>query len=194
MYVTENRNHRVKKLRLSDKTFISKFGSNGTSDGQFSEPRGICIDPEGKVFVADHGNHRIQVFQPDGTFAYCIKADRNNEESTFKNPWGIAFDPQGRLHIVANSSNCIKIYTPEGVYIESYGSGTISRPAGIAIDEEGYIATTQYASDGCLWIYNPDHTQLVCTIKNFSYPVGVTCDAEGMFWIADECNDRVQKY
>ena len=191
MYITENNNHRVKKLRLSDKTFISKFGSYGTSDGQFSSPRGICIDPEGKVFVADHSNHRIQVFQPDGTFAYCIKPDPNNKESTFKNPWGIAFDPQGRLHIVANGSNCIKIYTPEGVYMESYGSGTISSPAGIAIDEEGYIAITQNGS--YLWIYNPDHTQLVHTI-NIVYSVGVTCDAEGMFWITDNGNYRVQKY
>ena len=78
--------------------------------------------------------------------------------------------------------------------MESYGSGTIDHPAGITIDEEGYIAITQYASSGCLWIYNPYHTQLVHTIKNFYYPVGVTCDAEGMFWIADECNDCVQKY
>ena len=192
MYVTENNNHRVKKLRLSDKTFISKFGSNGTSDGQFSNPRGICIDPEGKVFVADHNNHRIQVFQPDGTFAYCIKPDPNNEESTFQRPWGIAFDPQGRLHIAAHGSNCIKIYTQEGVYIESYGSGTINCPAGIAIDEEGYIAITQCG--GCLWIYNPDHTQLVYTINNIGYSVGVTCDAKGMFWITDYGNHRVQKY
>ena len=194
MYITENNNHRVKKLRISDKTFLSMFGSNGTSDGQFSSPRGICIDPEGKVFVADHSNHRIQVFQPDGTFAYCIKADPNNKESAFKSPCGIAFDPQGRLHIAAYGSNCIKIYTPEGVYMESYGSGTISRPAGIAIDEEGYIAITQYAKSGCLWIYNPDHTQLVHTIQHLSSPVGVACDGEGMFWVVEYGNSCVQKY
>lgn len=194
MYVAENNNHRVKKLRISDKTFISKFGTYGTADGQFNDPRGICIDPQGKVFVADFSNHRIQIYQPDGTFAYSIKADPNNEESAFKSPWGIAFDPQGRLHIAAYSSHCIKIYTPEGVYMDSYGRGTITHPAGIAIDEEGYIAITQYASSGRLWIYNPDHTQSVPPIQSLSYPVGVTCDAEGMFWVAEYGNYRVHKY
>ena len=39
---------------------ISSFGSKGMKDGQFLQPKGICVDPEGKnVFVADSGNNRI---------------------------------------------------------------------------------------------------------------------------------------
>src|ERR671912_38704 len=41
---------------------ISKYGSKGKQDGQFNRPEDIAIDPEGKVFVADTGNSRIQVF------------------------------------------------------------------------------------------------------------------------------------
>jgi DNA-binding beta-propeller fold protein YncE len=42
--------------------FISKFGSKGKQDGQFNRPEDLAIDPEGKVFVADTGNSRIQIF------------------------------------------------------------------------------------------------------------------------------------
>ena len=195
MYVTEYSNHRVKKIRLSSKTTITKFGSSGGGDVQFSSPRGICIDPEGKLFIADYSNHRIQVFQADGTFAYSITADPQNEESQFQSPWGLAFDLQGRLHIAAYSSNCIKVYTPEGTFVKSYGSGTVTRPAGIAIDEEGYIAISQYRSNGRVWIYSPDHTEPpVNTIRNVHHPVGIACDAEGTFWIADSGNNRVMQY
>ena len=45
-----------------DGKFISKFGSKGSKDGQFNRPEDLAIDPEGKVFVADTGNSRIQVF------------------------------------------------------------------------------------------------------------------------------------
>ena len=193
MYVAEDSNNRVQKFSISKQTFISKFGSGGRANGQFSNPRGISIDPEGKVFVADYSNNRIQVFQPDGIFAYAITANSKNTKSAFSSPWGIAFDPQGRLHIAAYSSSCIKVYTPEGVYIESYGSGTIACPAGIAIDEEGYVAITEYGNSNRLWIYNPAHTQLVNIIQNFCNPVGVACDAEGMFWTADSSNNRVLK-
>ena len=46
-----------------DGKFISKFGSKGKQDGQLSRPEDLAIDPQGKVFVADTGNSRIQVFE-----------------------------------------------------------------------------------------------------------------------------------
>ena len=42
--------------------FISKFGSKGTGDGQFIRPEDIAIDPQGRIFVCDTGNSRIQIF------------------------------------------------------------------------------------------------------------------------------------
>lgn len=42
--------------------FISKFGSKGGKDGQFNRPEDLAIDPQGRIFVADTGNSRIQVF------------------------------------------------------------------------------------------------------------------------------------
>ena len=194
MYVTDEGNHRVQKFSISQRSFISKFGANGSGDGQFSSPRGICIDPEGNVYVADYSNNRIQVFHADGSFAYSITDDPNNKESKFVNPWGIAFDPQGLLHIASYSSHCIKIYTPDGSYVETYGSGTIKAPAGIAIDEEGYITITGYGSPFYLWVYNPAHTELVNTISGFSNPAGVAFDAEGMILVANGGNNHIQKY
>ena len=195
MFVTENNNHRVQKIRISDRTYVDRFGSNGKGENQFSNPRGICIHPDGRLFIADFSNHRIQVHQPDGTFVSSIMGDPQNEESKFQSPWGLAFDLQGRLHIAAYNSHCIKVYTPEGNYIKTYGSGTLNYPAGIAIDEEGYIAISEYGGSNRIWIYNPDHTQLVKTIQSgLSNPTGMTCDADGMFWVAEHGNSRVHKF
>ena len=195
MYVTDSGNNRVQKIRMSDKTYVTSFGSNGKGNGQFSNPRGICIHPDGRLFIADYSNHRIQVHQPDGTFVSSIMGDPQNEESKFQRPWGLTFDPQGRLHIAAYGSNCIKVYTPEGNYIKTYGSGTLNYPAGIAIDEEGYIAISECGGSNRIWIYNPDHTQLVKTIQSgLSILTGMTCDADGMFWVAEDGNSRVHKF
>ena len=182
MYVCEDSNNRVQKFSISRRSFISKFGSNGSGDGQFSDPYGICIDPEGKVFVSDFSNQRIQVFQADGSFAYSFKCQQN--------PWGLAFDPQGRLHVVGHSSNCIQVFSPDGTSLTSYGTGTVTTPAGIAIDAEGYIAIS--GATAYLWIYSPDHT-LVKT-SQFSYGRGIACDAEGRFWVADYGTNRIVQY
>ena len=186
MYVSDQGNNRVQKFSARQRSYISKFGSNGQEEGQFSCPQGICIDPEGKVYVADYRNHRIQVFHKDDSFAYSFDCQSY--------PWGLAFDLQGRLHVAAYGSNCIRVFTPEGTLITSYGTGTLSSPAGIAINAEGYIAISQNRGSGSLWIYGPDHT-LIRTIANqFASGLGIVCDQDGFFWVADHSNNRVAKY
>jgi tripartite motif-containing protein 71 len=44
--------------------FIIKWGSFGSSDGQFDRPAGVAVDAFGNVYVADAGNERIQRFRP----------------------------------------------------------------------------------------------------------------------------------
>jgi DNA-binding beta-propeller fold protein YncE len=58
---------RVAKFDKSGK-FIKSWGSTGTAQGQFNSVRGIALDAQGSVYVADAGNKRIQVFDGDGNF------------------------------------------------------------------------------------------------------------------------------
>jgi len=46
----------------SNGNFITKWGSNGTKDGQFVWPSDIGIDSQDNVYVVDRGNSRINVF------------------------------------------------------------------------------------------------------------------------------------
>ena len=58
-------NSRIAKFDRNGK-FVKSWGSTGTAPGQFREIRGIAIDAQGLVYVADGGNQRIQVFDGDG--------------------------------------------------------------------------------------------------------------------------------
>ncbi len=59
IYVVDTNNHRIQKFDSSG-TFITKWGSSGSSDGQFNYPQGITIDTSGNIYVVDTNNHRIQ--------------------------------------------------------------------------------------------------------------------------------------
>jgi tripartite motif-containing protein 71 len=51
-------------LRYSDGAHVRTIGSLGSGNGQFYIPfGGIAIDSDGRVVVADSGNHRVQVLQ-----------------------------------------------------------------------------------------------------------------------------------
>ncbi|MDO8873564.1 MAG: SBBP repeat-containing protein [Methanoregula sp.] len=49
-------------------TFLTKWGSRGIGDGQFSNPRGVAVDSSGNVYVSEFDNNRIQKFSSTGTF------------------------------------------------------------------------------------------------------------------------------
>ena len=46
----------------SNGKFITKWGSDGSSDGQFKFPNSVAVDSSGNVYVTDTGNNRIQKF------------------------------------------------------------------------------------------------------------------------------------
>ncbi|NKB33760.1 MAG: hypothetical protein GKR91_11745 [Pseudomonadales bacterium] len=49
-----------------DGTYIGHFGEYGWDDGQFRSPHSLAMDSQGRLFVADRGNNRIQIFTQDG--------------------------------------------------------------------------------------------------------------------------------
>lgn len=52
----------------ADGTFILEWGRVGTLHGELRTPHGIEIDAEGRVLVADRGNHRIEIFDQEGNY------------------------------------------------------------------------------------------------------------------------------
>jgi DNA-binding beta-propeller fold protein YncE len=67
VYVADIYNYRIQKFD-ADGNFITKWGSEGTGDGQFYGPNGIAVDSRGNVYVADSYNNRIQKFDSNGNF------------------------------------------------------------------------------------------------------------------------------
>ena len=55
--------------------WVKQWGDRGREQGQFNTPHSIAADAKGNIYVADRGNRRIQVFDPEGTFVREIKID-----------------------------------------------------------------------------------------------------------------------
>ncbi len=69
LYVTDGyRNCRVHRFSR-DGQLISSWGKPGkTAPGQFHLPHSVVVAPDGKVYVCDRGNRRVQIFSADGEF------------------------------------------------------------------------------------------------------------------------------
>ncbi len=74
--------------------FLFDWGKKGDKPSEFDTPHGIAIDSQGRVYVADRSNSRIQVFKSDGTFLYAWKSVELGR------PWGLTVGSDGYLYVV----------------------------------------------------------------------------------------------
>ena len=52
----------------ADGTFIKEWGRIGTLHGEFRTPHALAFDSQGRLWVADRGNHRIEIFDQEGNY------------------------------------------------------------------------------------------------------------------------------
>ena len=100
IFVTEGHSfaqgaNRVSKF-ASDGTYIMSWGSTGSGAGEFNVPHTIALDSQGRVFVGDRGNNRIQIFDQRGTFL--------DVWYQFGRPSGIAITADDRIYVADSES------------------------------------------------------------------------------------------
>jgi DNA-binding beta-propeller fold protein YncE len=107
VYVADTWNHRIQKL-APDLTPVGGWGQATTDlmnpgPGAHWGPRGIAIDRDGNILVADTGTHRIRRYAPGG--AHIGDAGRRGKEAgEFDEPTGIAVGEDGLIY-VADAGN-----------------------------------------------------------------------------------------
>jgi hypothetical protein len=67
-------NSRIAKVDR-DGNWLTSWGEHGNRPGQFDTPHSIAVDAQDNIYVADRGNHRIQVFDATGKFLRQIVID-----------------------------------------------------------------------------------------------------------------------
>jgi peptidylamidoglycolate lyase len=94
LYVSDGyRNSRVIKFS-ADGNYITSWGSYGKGPGDFDVPHSIAIDSEGRIYVADRGNARLQIFDSNGKFLTEWKS------RSLGRPWAVRISPTGGLFII----------------------------------------------------------------------------------------------
>jgi DNA-binding beta-propeller fold protein YncE len=90
-------------------------GSN-LGAGDFKEPHDLFVTDDGKVYVADSGNHRIVIFDKDWNFIREISGFMNEGSmDNFKLPTGVYVTHEGDLYIADRENNRVVVLNKEGV-------------------------------------------------------------------------------
>lgn len=92
-----------------DGKYLSQFGKTGNAPGELNGTHGIQIDSRGRLYVADRGNSRIQVFDQSGKVLdiwpnivapYCMRLSKDGQHMWISDGYTQRFgkyDLEGRL-------------------------------------------------------------------------------------------------
>ncbi len=176
---------------------LMTMGRQGSGDGEFSNPQGVALDAAGNIYVADTGNARVQVFDPQGSFLMTISDER------FTGPRYVVLDDAGRIY-VTDSSERVHVFNGRGDPLQSFGQpGSLptqfSGIADLAVDAAGDLYVVDGANgrvqkfsllSGLLLSFGDEGEQE----ELLSHPEGIALDSEGNVYVADAGNRRIQKY
>lgn len=155
-------NARVHKY-TSDGRYVTSWGESGTDDGQFNIVHNIAMSADGRIYIGDRENHRVQVFDADGNHqatwdnmskaaAVCVDYRKTGLVYVGEYFAGIASNNIGQ-----RLGPRVSIYDLEGKLLtrlseESYGDepGRFYSPHGIDVDSRGniYVADVAYSEYG----------------------------------------------
>ena len=140
-------------------------------------PRGMALDADGHVIVADVWNHVIRRVAPDGAVTIIAGGngegvrDGPREDAQFAGPWGVAVHADGSIYVADSLGNRIRRIALDGMVTTVAGGGPIARPGGSRGDFR----------DG------------PATLARFREPKAIAFDHDGNLLIADSGNNLVRK-
>jgi peptidylamidoglycolate lyase len=140
-------NTRVLKF-AADGTFQYAWGTPGNGPGQFNLPHDVAVDGTGRVYVADRGNSRVQVFDSHGVFL------EEWHGADLGRPFGVMMGPGERIFVVDGGDNPQTPPDRSGVAILDR-SGRILRRFGRYGNYDGQFRTAHAAAigpDGAVYV------------------------------------------
>ena len=113
LYVTDAAACAVFRFKIeADMRLVAKLGSRGSGVGQFYCPFGLSVSPNGDVFIADSGNHRIQILDDSLHF------QRSITHQTMERPCDIKLTPD-EVFVLCAVSPCVLVFSHAGEKIRS---------------------------------------------------------------------------
>ena len=173
-------------------------------DVTLTQPTGIAFDAaSGRLYVADTAEHRIHIFERDGSLAGSI-GRRGTGDGEFNYPTYLWRTPEGRLYVTDSLNFRVQTFDARGQFVGKFGrqgdgTGDAARQKGVATDRHGHVYVVD-ALFHAFQIFDATGRQLLPVGQRgqergeFWLPTGIFIDQDDgdLIYIADAYNRRIQ--
>ncbi len=175
LYVADADNFRIRKITPDGVvSTVAGSGKQGNKEGpaleaEFVYPTGVAAAPDGTLYVADRGAHRIKRVTPAGIVMIVAGTGEPGDYDSlgyfakFNHPMTVAIDDVGYLYVADSGSHSIRRIDRESIVTTVAGSGKPGYRDGLGSEAE------------------------------FFWPTGLAVDLEGNLIVSDSKNHRIRK-
>lgn len=157
IYVTERFGHAVRRVSSDGNTitFAGSVNASGDANGlgstaRFNQPTGLAVGVDGRIYVADTGNHRIRSITPAGAVSTVAGTgiagvlDGLGDQARFSSPAALAASADGSFVVGENGSSRLRSIDSLQVLLEAVTGliGTTSLP--VSLDATGVPAADSF--------------------------------------------------
>ena len=181
LYVSDTNNHRIRKISSNGTVTTLAGSTSGFANGsgiaaKFNFPRGIDLDSNGNIYVADSGNHCVRKVTPEGVVTRVAgfvnfpgRVDGTGNVVRLNSPHGIAIDSNDFIYVSEPINHCIRRISLSGEVITYVGSFTENNTP------------------------LPGNTDDYGTSAKLNSPLGMSFDKYNNLYVADSQNNKIRK-
>ena len=175
---------------------VLSFGKKGSGDGMLNNPMGMAVTAKDEVVVADNWNHRVQVFDSNGTFLRSF-GHKGENAGEFKNPTGIAINKDRNILVSECYNHRVQILSWEGRHLGSFGGkgcldSQLSYPWGLSLDSTGNVIVAD-TGNKLIKIFTPDGKFIMKIGGQGSLSYPVHCVQWGEYFVVSDSNEHCIK-
>ena len=175
---------------------LLSFGQQGSGDGMLKYPLGVAVNDKDEIVVVDQNNHRVQVFDSNGTFLRSF-GHKGEKAGEFTCPFGIAIDKGGNIFVSEFHNHRVQIFSLEGRHLGSFGDkgsldSRLLKPRGLSLDSTGNIIVAD-TGNKLIKIFTPDGDFVMKIGGQGSFSSPVHCVQCGEYFIVSDSNEHCIK-
>lgn len=191
LYVADMENNRIKVFDPYSLELLSMVGR-----GILRDPHDVSFDQQGRLIVADTGNNRLVLFQPDGQYLKFIQTMAKG----LREPEGLYADNQGVIFVVnTGRHNVVEV-----------SQGRITNRAGSAGRTDSDFLRPhdiEISSNGTLYVTDPGNNRIKLLNKkleliellggekfDFNEPKYIALDEKDWLYVADQHDNEIVVY
>ena len=170
--------------------------------GGLHTPEHVLVLSDGRLLVADSGNHVIYevVGQGDGTGSATVYAGSEGasgnvnggsaSEARFSAPVGLALASDGRVLVADRDNNSIRVISADGSAVADYATDGLDAPIGLAWATDGRLFVAD-SGNNRIAVISADGSAVTDYAIGLNNPQGISLASDGRLFVADSGNSRV---